>query len=485
MGTVLSPAELIPLIDDLIAIVGRDHVLDGDAAARAYTGDMSWLSIAAAAQGRPLSRHQVLVSPADVDAVAAVVRVANARRVPITPVGGGSGVQGAANADRGGIALSLRRLDAVREVDEQSMICLVEAGVLVQTLEEQLNARGLTFTHFPASAEWATVGGALAARGSGVLSSKYGKIEDHVLSIELVTPTGTIVRTPSVPRHAAGPDLTQLLIGSEGTLGIITAAIVKIRKLPAIRLFSTYAFGSLQDGIEAGRRIMTTNLRPAVLRLYDEEAAAHSLSKAVEAPLRTPTLVLVADGDHKPVAEAEHAAMRQICVDCGAYELGEALAARWWERRYVFYYPPFAPALPSIWCTIDVVCDYAHIHEVYTRVTTAIREAVDPKWQLQLVTHLSHWYEWGTMIYARFKIPRGPDSLDEALALHDTIVRAGTQAALAAGAVLNDHHGVGMRLGAYMVDQFGEAGMDMLTRIKRGLDPANILCPGKLGLPAT
>jgi alkyldihydroxyacetonephosphate synthase len=484
MGTVLSDTELIPLVDDLAAIVGRDHVLHGEAARRAYTGDMSWLSIAAAAQGRPLSRHQVVVSPATTEDVSAIVRLANARRVPITPVGGGSGVQGAANADRGGIALSLRRLDAVRAIDEQSLICLVEAGVRVQTLEQTLNAKGLSFTHFPASAEWATIGGALAARGSGVLSSKYGKIEDHVLSLELVTPTGAIVRTPAVPRHAAGPDLTQLLIGSEGTLGIITAVIVKIRKLPAIRLFSTYAFGSLREGIEAGRRIMTSNLRPAVMRLYDEHAAAHSLAKAVEATLHTPTLILVADGDHPEVAEAEHRVMRDICVDCGAYELGEALAARWWDRRYVFYYPPYAPELPSIWATIDVVTDYAHIEDVYARVTAAIRAAVDPSWQLQLVTHLSHWYDWGTMIYARFKIPRGPESLDEAVALHDAIVRDATRAALGAGAVLNDHHGVGMRLGAYMVEQWGEAGLDMLARIKRGLDPLDILCPGKLGLPA-
>ncbi len=483
MSTVLSASELTSLVEDLSAIVGREHVLEGEAARRAYSGDMSWLSIAAAAQGQPLSRQQIVVSPANTDDVAAIVRVANARRVPITPVGGGSGVQGAANADRGGIALSLRRLDAVRAVDEQSMICLVEAGVLIQRLEQQLNARGLTFTHFPASAEWATVGGALAARGSGVLSSKYGKIEDHVLSLELVTPTGEIVQTPSVPRHAAGPDLTQLLIGSEGTLGIITAIIIKVRKLPDVRLFSTYAFSTLHDGIEAGRRIMTTNLRPAVMRLYDEEAASHSLSKAVEASLRTPTLIVVVDGDYRDVAEAEHRVIRQICVDCGAYELGEALAARWWERRYVFYYPPFAPELPSIWCTIDVVSDYAHIEEVYARVTAAIRQAIDPKWDLQLVTHLSHWYDWGTMIYARFKIARGPDALEEAMALHDAVVRDATRAALAAGAVLNDHHGIGMRLGAYMPEQFGAAGMDMLGRIKRGLDPYNILCPGKLGLP--
>jgi alkyldihydroxyacetonephosphate synthase len=485
MGTVLSSSDLTTLVDGLSEIAGRDQVLEGDAARRAYAGDMSWLSIAAAAHGRPLSRHEVVVSPATADEVAAIVRLANARRVPITPVGGGSGVQGAANADRGGIALSLRRLNAVRAVDDRSMICLVEAGTLIRDFEQHLNARGLTFTHYPASAEWATVGGALAARGSGVLSSKYGKIEDHVLSIEVVTPTGEIVQTPSVPRHAAGPDLTQLLIGSEGTLGIITAVIVKVRALPAVRLFSTYAFSTLAEGIDAGRRIMTTNLRPAVMRLYDADAASHSLSRAVEAPLSTPTLVVVVDGDHRDVADAEHRAIRQICVDCGAYELGEAIAARWWDRRYAFYYPPFAPELPSIWCTIDVVADYAHIEAVYEGVTRAIRQAIDPKWDLQLVTHLSHWYDWGTMIYARFKIARGPDSLDEAVALHDAVVRDATRAALTAGAVLNDHHGIGMRLGGYMQEQFGPAGMDMLARIKRGLDPNNVLCPGKLGLPAT
>jgi alkyldihydroxyacetonephosphate synthase len=480
---VLSPSELVGLVEDVAAIVGREHVLDGEGARRAYSGDMSWLSLAAAASGDALSRQQLFVSPGSVDEVSALLRLANERGVSVTPIGGGSGVQGAANADLGGMALSLRRLDAIRGVDERSMICLVEAGVIIQRLEKELNGRGLTFTHFPASAEWATVGGALAARGSGVLSSRYGKIEDHVVSIEVVTPTGEIVRTPSVPRHAVGPDLTQLLIGSEGTLGIITAVIIKVRKLPSARLFSTYAFGSLAEGIEAGRRIMTTNLRPAVMRLYDEEAASHSLSKAVEASLRTPTMVVVVDGDYREIAEAEHSVIRQICVDCGAYELGEALAARWWERRYVFYYPPYAPELPSIWCTIDVVADYAHIEEVYTRVTEAMRRAIDPKWQMQLVTHLSHWYEWGTMIYARFKIPRGPERFDEALALHDAVVGDGTRAALAAGAVLNDHHGIGMRLGPYMAEQFGPAGMDMLARIKRGLDPRNILCPGKLGLP--
>ena len=466
----------------LARIVGVSHVSDRETSRREYSGDMSWISIAAAAHGRALSCQDVTVRPSTTEDVAAIIRLANDLRVPVTPRGGGSGVQGAANADRGGILLDLRRMTRIRAIDEQSLVATVEAGYVCRDLEAWLNARGLTFTHYPASTEWATIGGALAARGSGVLSTRYGKIEDHVLSVEFVTPTGDIVTTPVVPRHAAGPELTQMLIGSEGVLGVITAVAIKIRRLPVTRLFATYGFESLADGIEAGRRMMTTGLRPPVLRLYDAAAAAHSLSRAVEEKLETATMVFSVEGDHELLARAEMEAARQICVSLNGRDLGDAIGDRWWSRRYVFYYPPFAPELPSIWCTMDVVADFAHIRAVYDAVTDAIHHAVDPRWNLQLVTHFSHWYEWGSMIYPRFKIPVGPDDLDEAMALHDSVVRAATHAALGAGAVLNDHHGVGMRLAPYMKDQYGDAGMRLLQNVKRALDPNNILCPGKLGL---
>jgi alkyldihydroxyacetonephosphate synthase len=178
----------------LAAIVGAEHVLVGEPARRAHTGDMSWISIAAAAADSALSRQDALVSPGSTEEVAAVLRLANEHRIPVTPLGGGSGVQGAANADRGGLVLSLKRMNRIRHTDERSLTCEVEAGVVTRTFESWLNERGLTFTHYPASAEWATIGGAIAARGSGVLSSKYGKIEDHVLSLEVALPTGDVVR---------------------------------------------------------------------------------------------------------------------------------------------------------------------------------------------------------------------------------------------------------------------------------------------------
>jgi alkyldihydroxyacetonephosphate synthase len=471
------------LVEALAGIVGAGNVIPQDEARRQYANDQFWYAIAAAGAGQPISHPDVAVKPTTSEQVAQIVRLANERRVPVTPWGGGSGVQGAANADQGGIVLDLRAMNRIRQLDEKSLTCVAEAGVACRDFEAELNTRGLSFTHYPASTEWATIGGSIAARGSGVLSTKYGKIEDHVLSIEFVTPTGELVQTPTVPRHAAGPEITQLLVGSEGIFGVITAATVKLHLLPKKRIFGVFSFANLRDGIEAGRRIMVSGLKPPVIRLYDQYAASHSLARAVETELPDATMVLMFDGEYPQLVQCEADIAFGICRELRGQELSASIAETWWNRRYVFYYPPYAPELPSIWGTIDVVADYQHIEQVYHATTQAIHGAVGPEWNLQLTTHFSHWYEWGSMIYARMKIPQGPADLAEAKALHDAIFKAGTEAAMKAGAVMNDHHGVGIRLAPYMAAQYG-TGMDTLARIKRALDPNNILCPGKLGLSA-
>jgi alkyldihydroxyacetonephosphate synthase len=470
------------LAADLSELVGAERVLAGAQARRQHPGDMSWLTYVHARYGRPLNRQDVVVFPDSTAQVSAILEFAARRGVPVTPAGGESGVQGAANATCGGILLNLRRMGRIRELDRKSLTCSVEAGMNVKAFEEQLNASGLSFTHYPASAEWATVGGSVAARGSGVLSTKYGTIQDHVLSAEVVLPTGEVLQLPAVPRHGVGPDLTQLFVGSEGTLGVVTAVKVRLRALPAHRRFVAFRFDSLDDGIEAGRRIMTSGLKPAVMRLYDREAAVHSLERAVKAGLDRETMLLMIDGDHRGLVEAETAACSEACASMDGTALDGAVAQAWWDRRYVFYHPPYAPELPQMWCTMDVVADFSHIGPVYRAVTRAIREAVDPSWGLTLKTHLSHWYDWGSMIYPRFNIPEGPDDLDEALALHDGIVRAATLAALESGAVINDHHGVGLRLAPYMERQFGSAGMALMRRMKAAVDPGRTLCPGKLDI---
>lgn len=478
----MTAAEVDSAATELARIVGAARLWKGAEALRRYPGDQSWLTIVHAHFGKPLNRPDLAVAPTDTKQVAAILALCAARKVPVTPIAGASGVQGAANANRGGLLLDLSALNKVREIDEQSLTCTVECGMNVKAFEDMLNARSLTFTHYPASAEWASVGGSVAARGSGVLSTKYGSIQDHVLSAEVVLAGGEVVELPAVPRHGVGPELTQLFVGSEGTLGVVTAVRVKLRRLPVKRRFSVFRFPSLAEGIAAGREIMTTGLRPPVIRLYDKPAATLSLEKAVKARLDGETMVLMVDGDHERLVELEGTLCDEICARHGARALDSSIGATWWERRYDFYHPPHSPQLPQIWCTMDAVSDFARIQALYDGVTRAMLESIEPEWGLTLKTHLSHWFEWGAMIYPRFGVPKGPDDLDEAVALHDRIVSAAVSAALDAGGVMNDHHGVGMRLAPHMAAQFGPAGMKLLQGVKDGLDPAGILCPGKLGL---
>jgi alkyldihydroxyacetonephosphate synthase len=478
----MSAADIASLAKELSSIVGNDRVLTGEAARHRYPGDMSWLTAVHAHHGKPLHRPDVVVSPTTTKEVSEVMALAWRRKTPVTPMGGASGVQGAANANCGGILLNLRDMNQVRELDVLSLTCTVEPGMIVKVFEEQLNAKGLSFTHYPASAEWASVGGSVAARGSGVLSTKYGNIQDHVLSAEVVLPDGSIVELPSVPKHGVGPELTQLFVGSEGTLGIITAVRVKLRPLPVKRQFSVFRFEDLASGVAAGRKIMTSGLRPAVMRLYDKDAATKSLEKAVNAGLDGTTMVLMFDGDHERMIGIEATLCDEICIENGARSLPAVIGETWWKRRYDFYHPPYSPELPQIWATMDAVADFAHIELLYTNVTNALRESVDPKWGMTLKTHLSHWFDWGSMIYPRVIIPKGPDDLDRALELHDSFVTAASLAALRSGGVINDHHGVGMRLAPHLEEQFGASGIALLRSIKTGIDPHHILCPGKMGM---
>ena len=452
------------------------RVLHDPASLERYQADWSWAAVAAQAAGAPQGQPELVVRPHDVDEVAAVVRAAAQHGVPLVPWGAGSGVQGASVPVRGGLILDLGALTRVREIDEQAMTATIEAGLVCDTFEQTLNARGLTFPHYPASSWLGTIGGYISTRGSGVMSTRYGKIEDLVLSLEAVLPDGSLVQTLAVPRHACGPDLAGLFVGAEGTLGVVTAATVRIKPLPQTRRFRALAFPDLAVGLEAGRRMMLDGLRPPVLRLYDAAAAAHSLSRVVGVALEGPTAVLVFEG-RPELADVEAALAVEHAVACGGRELDEGIAEEWWNHRFDFYHPPHYPTLPAMWGTIDVVATYDRILPTYA----ALQEALVPRFaahNLRLTTHLSHWYDWGTMLYARFSIPRAPDDPAEAMRLNTQVWQVGIEAALQCGAVINDHHGVGLKLAPFLRRQYGSA-YPLLTTLKRALDPQGLMNPGK------
>jgi alkyldihydroxyacetonephosphate synthase len=472
--TVSPQAAISDAASALIAALGADAVITAPGQLDDYTADTYWPALAAKAAGEPLARPDVVVRPRTEEGVADALAIAHRLRVPVVPWGGGSGTQGGCLPINGGIVIDLRSLDEIVDVDEVSMTVTVQAGVNGRRLESELNARGLMLPHYPASVEWATVGGYIAARGSGVLSTRYGKIEDLLLSLRVATPAGGLIETVSVPRHAVGPELTQLFVGSEGTLGVITRATLQLAPLPAERRFDAVAFPSVGAGVGAIRRALQLGHRPSVVRMYDEEATRLAFAPVVGEDLSGVYTVLAFEGG---TAEIEERRTLELAREAGAEVLDPGLGRRWWDRRYDFYHPPHQPELPAIWGTLDVVATYERIEAVYDAMRRAVREPYRDV-GLQLRMHFSHWYLWGTMIYGRFVVPDGGD---DGLALHDRIWEDGMTAALDAGAVINDHHGVGLKLGPYMRRQHGAA-LDTMRQIKAALDPHGVMNPGKLGL---
>jgi alkyldihydroxyacetonephosphate synthase len=224
--------------------------------------------------------------------------------------------------------------------------------------------------------------------------------------------------------------------------------------------------------------VMQRGLRPAVVRYYDAEASSGSLSPVVGRALSEPIALLMFEGD-PGVAEAEADAALRLLAGHGGERLEPELCSTWWDRRYDFYHPPHYPTLPAMWGTIDAVASYDRILDVYHAVREALEQFAGSG--LRLRTHFSHWYEWGSMVYPRFLIPDASGHPDPP-GLYRSIWKAGVEAILAAGGVINDHHGVGSTLAPYVERQWGAA-YGTLLQIKQALDPANVMNPGKLGFP--
>jgi alkyldihydroxyacetonephosphate synthase len=469
------------IYSELADIVGPAHVSDKVSDRLIYTGDWSWMSQVWLDRGEQPPTPDFVVHPGSPGEISRLLQVAAIHGLPIVPWGGGSGTQGGAAPLYGGIVLDTKRLDRIMEIDERSLTVRAQAGVIGTTLEWALNEHGLTLPHYPASANCATLGGYLAARGSGVISTKYGKAEDLVLSIEVVLPNGAVVRTLPVPNHASGPGLLQLFVGSEGTLGVITEATMRIERLPEARLLRGVLFNDLHAALEAGRRIMTSRLQPCVLRLYDEASTTTMLKRVLGLEAEGACFIVGFDG-WAEIAAAQEARALAICSELGGADLGREPGEHWWAHRYDFYYPPLALALPKMYGTTDTVCTFDKIEALYYAKKRLIEEDF-VAWKARYIAHFSHWFPWGVMVYDRFVIDEPPQDPHEALRLHNQIWTAAARTSVAQGGVLNEHHGIGWKLGRLMREQHGAAWL-VLEGIKAQLDPHGIMNPGKLGFPA-
>ncbi|HVM19187.1 MAG TPA: FAD-binding oxidoreductase [Egibacteraceae bacterium] len=469
------------LTRDLSAVVGAEHVSTDPEELAGQAADWSWMSQFLRYRELPLPTADVVVRPDSTEEVEGVVRIASEYGAPIVPRGGGSGTQGGTFALYGGIAVDLTRMNRILEVDESSLSVTVQAGIDGSVLEKELSSVGLTLAHYPGSHFFgATIGGSLAARGSGVVSTKYGKAEQLAMQVEAVVPPGKRVATLPVPNHASGPDLMQTLIGSEGTLGIITQATMRLDPLPEGRRFLSYQFPNVAAGIEAARLIMTRRIWPAAMRLYDEADSA-KLTAMLDLERAGVLLIIVLDGA-EDFMSLEQKVIAEISERTDGRDLGPGPAQTWWDGKYEPFAKGNAPAPPTIFGTTDTCARFAALPGLYEAKKRTIEEGF-AQYGARYTCHFSHWYPWGGMLYDRFYVDDAPEDPDEALALHDRLWDAAVATSLANGGVINEHHGIGLKLGRFMRPQYG-ATFDLMLALKRAWDPDGIMNPGKLGFGA-
>ncbi len=417
-------------------------------------------------------RAAVVARPTTTAEVSGVLSAANVAGVPVTAAAGRSGVCGASVPVFGGVVLDLTGLDRIGEVDETSGVVEAGCGVFGPDLERVINTRhGLTVGHFPQSFDISTVGGWVACRGAGQYSTRYGKIDEMVVGLEIVLADGRVVRTGGAPAAAIGPDLDQVFIGSEGTLGIITRVWLRAHPVaPAIRR-AAYRFASLADGFEACRQLIRRGATPAVLRLYD----AIESQRGRDGDGTTCTLLVLDEGD-QALIDATMSVVADVCLTLGE-PADQQLVHDWMAHRNDTSALQGLTLKGFVVDTMEIAAPWSRLDDVYEAATAAL---LDVSHAVSASCHLSHSYLDGACLYFSFAARPPADEVDDTyVALWD----AGQRAVLTSGGNLSHHHGVGLNRSRFMREALGDA-HDVLVSIKQSLDPQGILNPGKLGLPS-
>lgn len=466
------------ILTELEDAVGKENCSVKQIDKVTHSVDYYWLSRMWADRGRRMPEADFVVAPKDAQETSKVLKIANYYKIPVTTWGAGGGSQGGALPVCGGIILDTKRMNQIYEVNTEAMYIECGTGAIYKHIEWAANEVGKATMHYPSSLTCSTVGGFLAHRGIGVCSNKYGKIDDMVLQMEVVLPNGDIIYTSPTPKHAVGPDLNQIFIGSEGTLGVITKAQLRIYDQPEERRFRAFLFQDMDAAFKASKELLQ-KFKPSVMRLYDEAETA-SLIKSVVGVERKGAFMNIAYEGLTKMVDVEEEILLETFAKYGAEDLGSEYGEKWWKEKITFFYPGHALDLPKLYGTMDTIAPYGKIEKIYY----AMKEAIETNFpQAKFIAHFSHWYEWGAMMYDRFIVEPEfvPEDPEEALRLHQEIWTTGIRAALDNGGVVNDHHGVGIKLGRYVKEQYGSA-MQVLEGIKKQLDPNGIMNPFKLGL---
>ncbi len=478
-----EPGLAAELVAGLVALVGRRHVhLDHETRVR-HTRGKSTPDLLRMRAGDGADAPDVVVRPADHDEVAAVVRWCAEHRVALVPFGGGTSVVGGLVARRDGLAgvlaLDLRRLDRLVAVDAVSRTAVLQAGLLGPEAEALLGEHGLTLGHFPQSFEYATIGGFAATRSSGQASSGYGRFDSLVVGLKVATPVGTL-ELGSAPATAAGPDLRQLVLGSEGAFGVITEVTVRVRPVPAVRVYEGWRFEAFQDGAAALRDLAQSGTAPAVLRLSDENETALNLARPDEVGGESSggALMVVGFEGERSVVEVQRALATARLESLGGHGLGEDVGRAWASGR--FHGPYLRDSLLDVGVlveTLETATFWSNLERVYDAVAGALTETLGADGASPLVLcHISHVYETGASLYFTVAARQAGDGLEQ----WARAKAAASDAMVAAGATITHHHAVGRDHLPWLAREIGPVGVEMLRAVKSRIDPQGVLNPGIL-----
>jgi alkyldihydroxyacetonephosphate synthase len=434
--------------------------------------------------------------------VEAIVALAHLHRVCLIPFGGGTNIVGGVNpadADRMVVTLDMARMNRLLSLDPESNIAVIEAGALGPTLERDLQARGFSLGHYPDSFEYSTLGGWLATRSAGMQSDAYGKIEQMLVSVKLVTPAGTLTTRPA-PASSAGPDLNHIVTGSEGVLGVITEAAMRVHRNPAATDYRGVLFRSFEDGLTAIHDLVQSDRSPSLVRLQDgaeTELAAkmkpptRGFARVMHAGVRRllnvrgyqyPSIMIVGLEGDAPHVAALGKDVRRILKRHGGIDLGHAVAALWQKDKFNVPYLRDYVMDRGIMCDVaETAVTWNRVLSLYKTVCAVMNEQFRRDGSAGFIgCHVSHTYKTGACLYFTYACPQKEGAELEQYYRYKKLV---TETFLANDATLTHHHAVGREHRPWMEQEVSATGVAALKALKAALDPAGIMNPAKL-IPA-
>ncbi|MEM2636991.1 MAG: FAD-binding oxidoreductase [Candidatus Korarchaeota archaeon] len=459
------------IIKELVNVLGEENVFTTDAERYAHGRDFWLITNLWFLKGKIPAYPGVVVYPSTSEEVSEIVKISQKHKIPIVPYGGGSGVLGGAIPIKGGIVIDLKKMNKFIEISDASLTATVESGMNGWRYEEYLNYKGYTGGHIPQSLPDSTVGGWIACRAAGQYSTKYGKIEDIVVAVKAIMPDGSIVESRKVPRSSTGPRLEQLLLGSEGTLGIITEATLRIWPYPERRVLLSYSYETLEPALESVRMILRKDVRPAVVRIHDPQELELYFSDVAEELEGRFILIFVIEGNSE-VVDTWQRIVEKECVAHGGRPEGEKPVQSWLKHRFDVHAATESTMQGAIVDTIEISGRWEIAADLYHKCIESLNK-------LDLIYasgHYSHFYTDGVCLYLTFGgFPEG-DVVKEYEKMWDGVMRI----TLELGGSISHHHGIGIWRMKWLKEELGEY-TTVISRIKKALEPAGVMNTGKIG----